>query len=234
MSPHRRDHARSTRLQSTDPRSVASQRRLVEALKRLVKAEGIGAVSVTRVAQEAGLSRSGFYEHFGSVDDLTLFVLDDLLTEIGNLDRRARVMPGADTRAISMFALELVLDAILDNRQLFEHILSPEVSGGFIGRTIERFGAEIQPEVRMVRPDWPESRLALIAASIGGALVGGIVHHLRSGECRTAHELAAELMMTVPDWLYEGSVQGPGDPASRTNVDQSHQSNDPRDVRGQA
>jgi hypothetical protein len=100
-------------------------------------------------------------------------------------------------------SLELVLDAVLDNRELFEHIFSPEAPGGLIGRTIERFGLEIAKQVRIVRPRWPAWRVDLMGMSIGGALVGGLVHHLRGEVELSAHTLSAELLRAVPDWLYE-------------------------------
>ena len=127
---------------------MESQRLLVQALTRVVKKEGFGAASVTRIASEAGLSRSGFYEQFASVDDLALFILDDLVIGIGALDLKARSVPGADGQAVSEFALELILQSVFEHRELYEHLLLSEQR--------RRHRGESHPRVRPAAsgPSW--------------------------------------------------------------------------------
>ena len=197
-----RSKARVTRRGSTDPRAMGSQRLLVEALTKVVKAEGFGAASVTRIAREAGLSRSGFYEQFASVEELALFILDDLVTEIAALDIEARTVHGADGHAVSEFALELILQTVFENRELYEHLLLSEHAGGTVARAIQGFARGCRPIMAIARPQWPDARIDLMASSFAGLIVSGVMHAFRTGEPRTAHDLARELISFMPPWLF--------------------------------
>lgn len=50
--------------------TVSTRERLVEAAIRLLGDEGPDAVTTTRLAAEVGIVQSGFYSHFGRVDDI--------------------------------------------------------------------------------------------------------------------------------------------------------------------
>ena len=202
MAQYGRGHARVARRGSSDPRAKASQRLLVEALTKVVKVEGFGAASVTRIAHEAGLSRSGFYEQFASVEELALFILDDLVTEIAALDIEARTVHGADGPAVSEFALELILQTVFENRELYEHLLLSEHAGGTVARAIHGFALGCRPIMAIARPQWPDARIDLMASSFAGLIVSGVMHAFRTGEPRTAHDLARELISFMPPWLF--------------------------------
>ena len=202
MAQYGRSQARLTRRGSTDPRAVASQRLLVEALTKVVKAEGLGAASVTRVALEAGLSRSGFYEQFASVEELALFILDDLVTEIAALDIEARTVHGADGQAVSEVALELILQSVFENRELYEHLLLSEHAGGTVARAIQGFARGCRPIMAIARPQWTDARIDLMASSFAGLIVSGVMHAFSTGQPHTAHDLARELISFMPPWLF--------------------------------
>ena len=54
---------------SVDRRALATRQRIAGALLRLGGMRGLAAVSVGRLAREAGISRSTFYAHFSGLDD---------------------------------------------------------------------------------------------------------------------------------------------------------------------
>ena len=211
MAQYGRSQARVTRRGSTDPRAVASQRLLVEALTKVVKAEGFGAASVTRIALEAGLSRSGFYEQFASVEELALFILDYLVAEIAALDIEARTVHGADGQAVSEFALELILQTVFENRELYEHLLLSEHAGGTVARAIQGFARGCRPIMAIARPQWPDARIDHMASSFAGLIVSGVMHAFRTGQPHTAHDLARELISFMPPWLFVPDGSGPPD-----------------------
>jgi AcrR family transcriptional regulator len=168
----------------------------------VVEAEGYAAATVSRLASEAGLSRSGFYGHYANVDELAMAVLDDLMASIGELDLEGRSVPGSDGRALGEMSLELVFQAVLDDRKLYENILLPEFGGQFVGRAMTLFADRALPVVALARPDWAPSRQAFAAAALGGAIANSIAHALRSQPSRTASELAHDLGEVMPAWLY--------------------------------
>ncbi|WP_181038647.1 TetR/AcrR family transcriptional regulator [Arthrobacter sp. ZGTC131] len=181
----------------------------MEALTKVVKAEGLGAASVTRIALEAGLSRSGFYEQFASVEELALFILDDLVTEIAALDIEARTVHGADGQAVSEFALELILQTVFEHRELYEHLLLSERAGGTVARAIQGFARGCRPIMAIARPQWPDTRIDLMANSFAGLIVSGVMHAFRTGQPHTAHDLARELISFMPPWLFIADGSNP-------------------------
>ncbi|NKX56579.1 TetR/AcrR family transcriptional regulator [Arthrobacter mobilis] len=207
-----RQRTRSGRADTLDPRSLATRRKLAAALLAAARDEGLQTVSASGLAREAGLSRSGFYEHFANVDELAFFVLDDLLADIGALDLEARRKEGVDGRAVGEWALELLLDRILEHQNFYTHLL---VAGGFpgaAGRIIEKFAEHQQPGVRLEKPEWTESRIDLVTESVAGMLVSGIRYWLRTGAQESPREFAQELMQIVPGWLYRMPREDPTAP----------------------
>ena len=49
-----------------------SRRAILDAASRLATVEGIDGLSIGRLAQEIGMSKSGLYAHFGSKEELQL------------------------------------------------------------------------------------------------------------------------------------------------------------------
>lgn len=48
----------------------------------IVREEGIDYLSANKVAQKAGISKGGFFHHFPQVDDLYLYILDELMNSL--------------------------------------------------------------------------------------------------------------------------------------------------------
>lgn len=202
MSSPRRGSARAARLRSTDPRTLATQQLLVAALTTVVTTEGFEKASATRVAQEAGLSRYGFYEHFASVDELSLYVLDELLAEATAADLQARLARGAERSTLPRYAVELLMTSILENRDFYREILLSARAGGVVGHAMERFARSSRRVVEIALPGRSAAELDLLGASVGGSVLGMVLHYLRTDDQRSARELAAEIVEVLPEWMY--------------------------------
>lgn len=172
----------------------------------MVRTEGFSAASATRIAQEAGLSRSGFYEHFANIDELSLFVLDDLLSEATALDLRARAATDTAQEALPQYAVELLLTSILDNRALYQGILLSDRAGGVVVRAMDRFTQSTRAVVEAIRPEEPGDQQDLHAAAIGGSVLGMVMHYLRTDDQRPAPELAREMITAMPQWMYPAAA----------------------------
>lgn len=206
MTAPRRGSARAARLHSSDARATASQRQLVEALSRVVRTEGFIKATATRIAQEAGLSRSGFYEHFANVDELSLFVLDELLSEATALDLRARTSTDPSHEALPQYAVELLLGSILDSRELYQGILLSDRAGGVVVRAMDRFTQATRAVIEVIRPEQSGDERELQAAAIGGSVLGMVMHYLRTDDLRPAPVLAREMVAAMPTWMYPGAA----------------------------
>jgi len=78
------------------PRMTAAQRReqLLDVLARIVIDEGYTAISIDRVAREAGIARTVVYSHFGSLDGLVRALIER--TEHRALGQVRDVVPDLD------------------------------------------------------------------------------------------------------------------------------------------
>jgi AcrR family transcriptional regulator len=65
------------------PRVYSSARdRILDAAERLIRTRGIGNLSVEAVAQEAEVSKGGFFHHFASKDELLVALLERLVAQV--------------------------------------------------------------------------------------------------------------------------------------------------------
>jgi len=177
--------------------------------------DGFNNASATRIAREAGLSRSGFYEHFGSVDELSHFVLESLLAETTALDLRARLAPGEDKKSLPEYAVEVLLRSIQESRDFYQHILLSDRSGGAVVWAMERFTQSAREVITVIRADQSAGQRDLYAAAIGGTVLGMVMHYLRENDQRPAPELAREVVSMMPEWMYPGSQHPAERPATR-------------------
>jgi AcrR family transcriptional regulator len=97
-------------LKATRSDGERTRRDILETAARLSTVEGIRHLSIARLADEVGMSKSGLYAHFGSKEELQLATID-VAEEIYERDvyqRIAHVPPGRD-RVIA------IADAHLDH-----------------------------------------------------------------------------------------------------------------------
>ncbi|HEY8211127.1 MAG TPA: TetR/AcrR family transcriptional regulator [Myxococcaceae bacterium] len=76
------------------PRVYSSARdRILDAAERLIRSRGAGQLSVEAVAQEAEVSKGGFFHHFASKDELLVAILDRL---VGGVQEQVVAMAAND------------------------------------------------------------------------------------------------------------------------------------------
>jgi AcrR family transcriptional regulator len=94
------------------PRVYSNARsQILDAAERLIRARGVAQLSVEAIAQEAEVSKGGFFHHFASKDELLVALLDRLVEQVGaQIDARAAGDPeprGARLRAQIAHAFDL-------------------------------------------------------------------------------------------------------------------------------
>jgi AcrR family transcriptional regulator len=85
-------------LKGTRSDGERTRRDILQTAARLATVEGIRHLSIARLADEVGMSKSGLYAHFGSKEELQLATIDtaEQIYEIDVYDRLASVPPGID------------------------------------------------------------------------------------------------------------------------------------------
>jgi len=160
---------------SSQAEKAASHRRIVAAAAARIRRDGIGAVSVADLMQEAGLTHGGFYRHFDSRDDLVAEAVDAALAD-GS--RRSEAI----TSAGGVPALAAFIDAYLSRA----HRDAPETGCAVAAlpadvargeaRTRAAYGRQVQRYVEQLAALAPERDpqgarddvTLVLAAAVGG------------------------------------------------------------------
>ncbi|QFU86443.1 TetR/AcrR family transcriptional regulator [Amycolatopsis sp. YIM 10] len=154
-------------------RRSAARDRLVEAAARIFYAEGVHAIGVDRVIEEADVSRATFYRHFPSKDELVRAYLE------------------AEDQAVRR-RVALARSRAEDPRELLERLVSglgDQICGAgfrgcpFINAAVEYPdpGHPVRQAVRVHR-DWFAEVLAELAVAAGiPAELSGVLVFLRDG-----------------------------------------------------
>ena len=95
------------------PTKEQTRERLVEGALVVFARQGIGATSVEDIVSEAGYSRGAFYSSFGSIDELVLEAMDDIVGK-------------------SIAQLDSVLDEATDPKAFLAEMRLRGGSGGFL------------------------------------------------------------------------------------------------------
>ena len=85
-------------LKGTRSDGERTRRDILQTAARLATVEGIRHLSIARLADEVGMSKSGLYAHFGSKEELQLATIDtaEEIYERDVYDKLADVPPGVD------------------------------------------------------------------------------------------------------------------------------------------
>lgn len=66
-------------MKKREQQAEKTKQHLVAIAKQIIREEGIHALSSTKLIQRAGISKGGFFHHFSRIEDLYLYMLDEIL-----------------------------------------------------------------------------------------------------------------------------------------------------------
>ena len=163
-------------LGSSQADKAASHERIVSAAAARIRRDGMAAVNVSDLMQEAGLTHGGFYRHFGSRDDLITEAVDVALVHGSRRTDAAARLGGIP-------ALEAIIDGYLSR----VHRDKPETGCAIAAlpadisrsgtRTREAYGRQVRRYVDLLadltpgsEPEAKREEAFLILAALVGAL----------------------------------------------------------------
>lgn len=118
-------------------RKQRTRRAILDAALRLSGEQTLAALSLRQVAKEVGIVPTGFYRHFGSLDDLGLALVEESFASLRAMLRDVRRDAPAFDR---------IIDRSLD--VLVEHVHSQRAHFGFIARERAAGPAVVREEIR--------------------------------------------------------------------------------------
>ncbi|MFI7452348.1 TetR/AcrR family transcriptional regulator [Nonomuraea sp. NPDC049714] len=183
--------ARGSNTPSSDRRVRRTRSALARALIALVEERDLSRISVSDVAEGAGVSRSAFYDHYRDVhelaEDACTAMIDNLMESLPG--------PGLDSPDLAQEATESLtafFGSLAGHAGLYRALLGPQGSARVLGHIRRRIAEVIHQ--RLAHTDlsgWPE-RVPhdVTAAFTAGALIGVAVDWLEGGCARTPAEMA--------------------------------------------
>lgn len=174
-----------------DPRAQRSRARLRTAILELAAAKDPAAITMSEVAQHAGVNRATLYQHFPDVDAL---VTDAMEEAIARVARAAALCPLDAPRDELPAPLGELFQHIADGAPLYRRMLGTQGSALFAARMRERLTTELASSFRDGRRPvgFDDVPVEVHAAFLAGALTGVIASWVTEDVPAPAEETAAE------------------------------------------
>lgn len=137
-------------MRKTDRRSLYTQNAIKDALLTLAKTTPYMKISVAQVCREAEISRSTFYLHYGSMDDVLDAVIDDALlfseTGTGTIVDTLNVIGAGDTNRLENDRTILpACQRIADSDKYHDLFMDPTISEHIIHRIFNHEKGKVVP-----------------------------------------------------------------------------------------
>lgn len=197
---------RSTR--AIDPRPARTRAALLDAVHSIVEAGG--AVELTEVLSISGVSRSSFYTHFTSLDDLSLNMLIREFSAISGDDVVDRAVGSDDVRAIARRAAARLITFVHEKRQLYRASLSGQLSMRSSDALVDAFAQAVLRSMDFLQHSPPPGLdHAGHARFIAGGAIALLRDWLASDQPAPPELMTDRLISAMPTWLVGDTDEAP-------------------------
>lgn len=186
---------RRSDLQEVDhAKVIQTRRRLVDAFRDAAREQRMP-VSVTWVCDRAGVARSTFYTHFGTVDDLAVFSISQAFAEASDADVQLRSAHEEDRRSITRAGLERVVDAFEATSSDIDYAIRIGSRAAVIERLTTEFALLTRRTIATELDGLDERARDLMAEFIGAGTVHVVFTWMERG--RPDRDLLIERLIDV-------------------------------------
>lgn len=154
---------------STDPRIQRTRASLQEALLALCKKRDIDDVSISEIAEVAGVNRTTFYQHYADVNTLLADALDSVADAAhAQLELELPTLEHTGPGVI----IANYLQHVYDNASVYRNVLGTNGSPVLVQRLTDRVRLIAEAGMRAKEFDESELPIPIAAASVAGSFVG--------------------------------------------------------------
>jgi AcrR family transcriptional regulator len=189
-----------------DPRAARTREAIFRGIERLVTAR-VSRVTVSDIVRSSGVSRSSFYVHFTSLDDLALAFLTrqiDIIGEAGIAVRRDDLITGVAAARIGYGRL---VEHIVQHYPLYSSVLEASSSRGAFGAAIDAYARRLLRSVLDLDVAPPGTNTDVVVAYVAGGALTVISSWIRGDFAIDDDELVNELVDLLPDWVSRDHVE---------------------------
>lgn len=177
-----------------DPRIQRTRASLQEALLRLCKKRDLDDVSVSEVAEAAGVNRTTFYQHYPDIDTLLADALDAIAVEAS---AQIEVDLAEDGVTDPAEIIRNYLQHVHDNASLYRKVFNSSESPITVARLTDRVAAIAEGGMRASHVSEEHIPIAVSAASMAGGFVGMLRAWLRQRPLPAAEVATGWAMITL-------------------------------------
>ena len=170
-----------------DQRAIRTRNRIASAVIRLGHQRGVDRLTVGDLSREAGISRSTFYSHFGSLED---YLSRSFANMVEGMARHGAAKAGPDD--CQLLHVRFILDhvgrapgyvaAVSRSRYRPQMLLAGE-------RRLQR---HVEARIEALRPQLPKLRRAALARFVAAGFIGLLRDWMEGGLQRPAAEVQAQ------------------------------------------
>lgn len=191
---------------STDPRAEHTRQMVFAAVRQLI-ADRHTSVTIADIVRVARISRSTFYAHFGSLDELAVEVLRSQFDEIDELEvdwRRDDLMPG---RAAARLGFGRLIAHIVDNFPLYWSALQTPQTRSAYDELVAGYSSRLMDAVITVDGAPHDVDAKLVSTFVAGGATSLITAWMRAEIELSDDELVRQLIDLLPPWILESPTK---------------------------
>ena len=193
-----------------DARIVRTRRHLQEALFALARERGIDDVTVSDIAERAGVNRSTFYQHYSDKETLLADAFDTVAEEAGARLEGIDVLGHEPPRALGDFLAHVDTHAALYRRVFLE-----PGYGVVLSRLRQYIHRAVHEATTAAVGDNREVPLDVLAAGVAGSIIGVIGAWLAREPHASADEAALWVWRVIQGSAALDRRKGTADPLVR-------------------
>ncbi|KFF59128.1 hypothetical protein JF66_13510 [Cryobacterium sp. MLB-32] len=182
-----------------DPRAERTRQLIFGAVSDLMSAEAANA-SVTDIVRGAGISRSSFYAHFSSLDDVASELVRAQFARIGSC-MPAGERSGAGGRHVARAGYTRLVEHLVSHFPLYSRVLELPLTRSTYDSLVRDYSRRVV-ETAATPQFMPSGINAHMAATYTAAGALGLITSWMGGDFEaSADEIVDELVTLLPTWL---------------------------------
>ena len=189
------DNSRVSSGSPSDPRAARTRQGILSAVARLHAADSKD-ISVSDIVREAQISRSSFYAHFSSLDDLAVALLrQEFASVVGPNTRSAAAGSGlreSYTRLVEHFA---------QRESIYSSALGLPLSRRAFDDVVAAYAEQVLASFDEPASEADAIRARLAATYVAGGTVSLLSAWVANHHDISADQLAGQLIDLLPAWL---------------------------------
>jgi len=191
---------------SSDPRGEHTRQLVFTAIRQLMS-DSSTTVTVADIVRVAGISRSSFYAHFGSLDELAAEVLGRQFEEVDGLGIDLRREDMISRRTAARLGYERLIAHMVDNFPLYSSALDLPITRKAYDDVVATYSTRLLESVILLGSVPPDVNAPLISTYVAGGAMTLISAWMRGQIEVSDDELASQLVELLPPWILESSTK---------------------------